>query len=97
MKQFIKFPIIAFICDLSHAERSIYLYLLRLHFQFTGSDYSKDFYVTDRHLSSFTGCSTESIWRAKKSLKNSGLIDFRIGDGNKTFYKILSGNGDSPT
>lgn len=94
MKQFLKYPVHAFLSSISHAERTIFIHLLLLHFRHCSGDYSKEFYITDRNLSSVSGCSTKSVWKAKKSLSSSMLIEFSLGEGNKTFYKILSPNGD---
>ena len=93
MKQFIKYPISAFFTSITHAENTIFIHLLQLHYRYCGSDYDKPFFITDRNLSSITSCSTKTIWKAKKSLLSSHLVEFTIGDGNKTWYKILSPNG----
>lgn len=96
MKHFVRYPVSAFLTNISPIERSIFLQLLFQHFHICGKDYSKEFYITDRFLAELCHCSTESIWRAKNSLSSAGLLSFRVGPGNKTFYSIISGNGHDP-
>ncbi len=92
---FIKYPAKAFFHSLSHAENSIYLKLLFHHFRFCSGDYSRNFYMTDRDLSSLTGCSLSTVWLAKKSLTKHNLINFEIGPKNRTYYSIIP-NGSDP-
>jgi len=96
MKPFIKYPVDAFLFTTSHAERTILLNLLKMHFQFCGLDYHKEFYITDRDLSEITGCSTRTVWKTKNTLSSSGLISFKVGPDNKTHYKMICLNGKPP-
>ena len=94
MSHFLKYPARAFGYQLSSMDKAILLQLLLHHFRFCGSDYDKDFYVTDRDLALVTRCSSRSVWKSKKTLKKFGLIDYFISHGNKTYYKIIFSNGD---
>ena len=90
---FIKFPVDAFLCTLSYSDKSVFLHLLLHHFKRCGGDYNKEFSITDRDLSNVTGCCLDSITKAKKHLTRAGLINYRIGDKNRTFYTVNSHNG----
>ena len=85
---FFKYPISALAAGLSHCEMSIYTHLLQHHFHFCRGDYSLEFFITDRNLASISGCSNRSIYFAKLSLADKGLIVYRRGPRNTTYYKI---------
>jgi len=93
--RFLKFPIDAMVTKLTPTDTTIFLQLLLQHFNYCRNDYKKQFYITDRDLAQVTGCSLRSIWLAKKRLSLYGLIKYDIGFKNKTYYKILSLNGNS--
>lgn len=88
-----KFPESALMSGLSHATNRVFLTLLQYHFHAAHGKYDEQFYLTDRDLSRVTGCSLRTIWKAKKFLKISNLIDYRVGFKNRTYYSILSPNG----
>jgi len=94
--KFIKYPIRSLIEPLSHADHTIFRQLLVFHYRFCRGDYESSFYLTDRDLSLLTGCSRSTIWCAKKKLTDFGLVSYVIGEKNRTFYKIINGNGDDP-
>jgi len=93
---FIKYPTNSFASALSHADRTIYLHLLLRHFNYCRNNYDLSFYLTDRDLAEVSGCSLDTVWKSKKHLRDSRLISFEIGPKNKTYYKIISGNGKDP-
>jgi len=95
--RFLRFPISALATNLSKTDERIYLHLLLNHYHFCGGDYNSEFYYTDRDLSNVTGCSTSSIWKAKKILSDHGYLTYRIFDKNRTYYRINSPNGGKPT
>jgi len=85
---FIKYPYKAFISNLSHADKTIFLQLLSHHFHYCKNNYESEFYLTDRDLAGLTGCSRRTIYYSKIKLKNEGLITFHRGDKNRTYYQI---------
>ncbi|MBA7572487.1 hypothetical protein ES708_14267 [subsurface metagenome] len=93
---FLRYPIRSLQCDLTHAEHTVYRHLLLRFFRYCRGDYDSFFYITNRDLSVISGCSVDTIWKAKKHLKDSGLIDYFIGDKNRTYYQIIEGNGNDP-
>jgi len=78
------------ICALSHADRSIFEILCLLCFRFTHGDGNQEFWITDRELATKSKTSRGHIVYSKLQLKKEGLIDFRIGPGNKTHYRLIS-------
>lgn len=94
--KFLRYPVSSLIEPLSHADHTVLRQLLLYHYRFCRGDYEAFFYLTDRDLSKVTGCSTSTIWQAKKKLRTCGLIDFFIGDKNRTYYKLIAPNGDDP-
>lgn len=47
------------------------------------------FYKPDRDLAKEVGCSTFSIWRAKKFWRDAGVIRYWVGDKNRTYYVVV--------
>jgi len=86
---FLKYPVKALICNLSHAEKSVLLHLVSHHFRFCHGDYDRSFYFTDRDLALLSNCSSRTVWLAKKTLQTKGLIIYQVGKGNKTWYKLF--------
>ena len=86
---FIRYPAGAFAAELTHADRTVFLFLLSKHFSFCRSDYESSFYITDRDLATVSNCSLYTVWKAKHRLRDSGLIEFFRGEKNKTYYKII--------
>jgi len=95
MSYFLRYPVRALACELSKSDHKIFLHLLLYHFNKCRGDYEKEFFLTDRDLSSLSGCSLRTIWLAKKKLSSTHLISFYVGLKNKTYYKILIDNHDS--
>lgn len=85
---YFKYPINALSSGLSHAEGTIFTHLLHRHFRFCRGDYSQEFFITDRALASISGCSTRAVYFAKLNLTRKGLISFRRGPRNTTYYLI---------
>ena len=94
--KFIMYPIRSLTCSLSHAEHSVFRHLLYRFYRHCRGDYDSFFYITNRDLAIHCRCSVDTIWKAKIHLKDSGLIDYFVGDKNRTFYKIIEGNGVDP-
>ena len=86
---YFKYPLDAIVCDLTHGERTVYIFLLYQHFRYTRGDYEKEFFLTNRDLSKLSFCSLDTVYKAKLKLKELKLIDFHTGSKNRTFYKIL--------
>ena len=86
--KFVRFPSRGLNSGLTHAERSILLNLCQLHFIHCGSDFSKEFYFTDRDLASISKCSTFTIYFAKKKFSDAGILTFSRGEKNITCYKF---------
>jgi len=78
------------ISELSHADRSVFEILCLYCFRFAHGDGSKEFWITDRDLSQKSKTSSSTIYFSKRKLKKERLIDFRIGPGNKTHYRLIS-------
>jgi len=93
--RFLKYPTSALLTDISPVENRVFLQLLFNHFRRCGSDYDREFYISDRDLADVSGCCHKSVWKAKNSLRNNKLIDFYTGFKNITHYKILSPNGNN--
>ena len=47
------------------------------------------FYKPDRDLAHEVGCSTFSIWKAKKFWRDAGIIRYWVGDKNRTYYVVV--------
>ena len=47
------------------------------------------FFKTDRDLAAEAGCSTYSIWEAKKFWRDAGVIRFWVGEKNRTYYVVV--------
>jgi len=86
---FLKYPKKALTKKLTHADQAVFLQLLRHHDSLRKENYDMPFYVSDRDLALESNTSSSTVWKAKKKLKTLNLIDFTIGIGNKTFYKIM--------
>jgi len=86
--RFLQIPYEVLITDLTHAERTILLWLSNHHFQFCQRDFEKEFFITDRDLSNISSCSTRTVYKAKRKLSALGIVEFRIGPKNKTHYKL---------
>jgi len=82
--------------DLHLVDKSIYIELLRCHFQWCKGDINKTFHLSDRELRSSSGHCLDSISNAKKRLSTAELISFERGLGNRTYYKILCLDGEPP-
>jgi len=93
---FIKYPERGVSFIYSNSIQRIFLSLLQNHFHMAQGKYNKEFYITDRDLAHVTGCSLRTIWQAKKFLRDENFIKFRVGFKNRTYYTILSPNGDNP-
>jgi len=93
--RFLMFPESALSNFLSPATYTIFLRLLQSHFHLSRGEYDRPFYLTDRDLARVSGCSKSTIWKTKKILRDLNLIDFRVGLKNRTYYKILSPNGNN--
>lgn len=52
----------------------------------------RSFYLTDRELQSLTGLGSNAITRAKRKLKNLGLIDFRTSRSGTTYFFTETAN-----
>lgn len=87
---FIQIPFEVLITDLTHAERTILLWLSNRHFKYCQRDYTKEFFVTDRDLASFASCSTETVYRAKRKLTAMGILTYRVGPKNRTHYTLTA-------
>jgi len=87
--QFLRLPIKIISENLSKPQTKIYVYLLHHHFRFCHGEYSEEFFFTDRDIASLTGCSTHTVYLTKLALAKKGIIEYRIGPKNKTYYKIL--------
>jgi len=55
---YVKIPLRAFYCDLSHAEKEVMIQLFICQFHFCKSDGDCEFYVTDRELADTSKVST---------------------------------------
>jgi len=86
---FLKYPKKALKKKLTHAEHAVFLQLLRHQDSLRKENYDMPFYVSDRDLALDSNTSKDTVWKAKRKLKKLNLIDFTIGSGNKTFYKIM--------
>jgi hypothetical protein len=75
--------------NLSHAQLSLYINLLYLNHKYCGSGRTDHFFITDRSLATQAHCSTRTVYSTKKYLKKIQLIDYWIGNGNVSSYKIL--------
>jgi len=93
---FLRFPERGVQFIYSNSIMRIFLSLLQNHFHHAQGKYDREFFITDRDLSRVTGCSLRTIWKAKKFLRSEKFINFRIGPKNRTYYTILSSNGDKP-
>ena len=87
--QFIQFPAKALFEFLTNTDRVILLYLIQRHFTFCGSDFKLSFYITDRDLASVVGCSSSSVYHAKRRLTETGFIRYQVGPKNTTWYEII--------
>ena len=90
---FVIYPSRAYSADLHLVDKSILIELLRCHFQWCKGDIEGKFHLSDRELKSLTGHCLNSITNAKKRLRDSNVISFECGCGNRTYYKILSLDG----
>jgi len=93
--RFLRFPESALFEFLSPATTTIFLRLIQSHFHLARGEYDRAFYITDRDLSQVSGCSKSTIWKTKKILRDLHLIEFKVGLKNRTYYKILSPNGNN--
>ena len=86
--------------SLSASAKVLFLTLKELEMRYTGStDKQGYFYRTNEQLAEDAGLSAPTLKKAKKELKEAGLIDIKLGhykyeDAKKsemhfTFYKIL--------
>jgi len=91
---FLKFPESGVTFIYSNSILRIFLSLLQNHFHHAHGKYDEEFYITDRDLARTTGTSLRTIWKAKKFLRDNDFIKFRVGFKNRTYYSILSPNGD---
>ena len=92
---YFKIPSISTLCDLRHADVSIFQILCLLCFRYSHGDGNKEFWITDRDLAVRSKTSTKTVFISKRKLKKEGLIDYRIGPGNKTHYRLISLIDDS--
>lgn len=87
---YIRMPQVSILNPLSHAEHHILYCLCLLDFRYTPrAARSEEFYVTDRDLADFVPCSTSQIPPTKQKLASAGYIAYRIGQKNRTYYRIL--------
>jgi len=47
------------------------------------------FFKPDRDLAEEVGCSTFSVWRAKKFWRDAGIIRYWRGEKNRTYYVVV--------
>jgi len=85
---YFKVPIVPELLTLTPAQLTVYIHLLYLNFKFCGSGRQTTFFITDRSLSALSHRSKSVIYFTKKLLKEINLIDYWIGEGNVTTYKI---------
>lgn len=87
---YIRMPQVSILDPLTHTHHHILYTLCLLDYRYTPkAARSQEFYATDRDLASLVPCSTSEIPPAKKHLASAGYISYRIGDKNRTYYKIL--------
>lgn len=90
MPRYIRIPERAYHSDLTHAEFRILAQLCLLAFRFRDKEFpSTEFYVTDRNLADLAHVTRSLIAPTKKKLNHLGLITYRIGEKNRTYYRIL--------
>lgn len=89
---FLKYPKSALSANLTHAENSVLLQLLRCHYTLRKNDYELPFYCSDREISELSKTSRSTVWKAKKKLSKLNIIEFFSGRGNKTYYRIMPEN-----
>ena len=87
---YFRIPSFITICELSHADRSVFEILCLYCFRFAHGNGDKEFWITDRELALKSKSSRETVYFSKRKLKKERLIDFRIGPGNKTHYRLIS-------
>jgi len=86
---FLKYPKKALTKKLTHAEQAVFLQLLRHQDSLRKENYDMPFYISDRDLAEESNTSSSTVWKAKIKLKTLNLIAITLGDGNKTYYKIM--------
>lgn len=91
---FLRFPEDGISWIQSNATLRIFLLLLQRHFHHAHGKYDEEFYITDRDLAKISGCSLRTIWKSKIFLRDEKFIKFRVGPKNRTYYSILSPNGN---